>query len=141
MSCTLWSTSGATCAKGRSRAITVSGSSELTTAISCAKSNLGSVGAVLAEQVGDAMLGKRTRIDDAEIDRALSKPATKVLQVERHLREMLARCHERLQASIEELGLTPGRVERVVATALELARQPPLQPTVSRGEFRLPPLG
>jgi superfamily II DNA or RNA helicase len=105
------------------------------------RDDLGSVGAVLAEQVGDAMLGRRTRIDDADIDRARSKPATRVLQVERHLREMLARCHERLQASIDELGLTPRRVERVVATALELARQPALQPTVSRGEFRLPPLG
>jgi hypothetical protein len=46
-----------------------------------------------------------------------------------------------LQASIEELGLTPRRVERVVATALDLAHQPALQPTDMTGEFRLPPLG
>jgi hypothetical protein len=95
---------------------------------------------VLAEQVGDAMLGRRTRIDDAAIDRARSRPGTKVLQVERKLREGLARCHEQLQASIEELGLTPERVERVVATALDVANQPPLVPTDSDGEFRLPPL-
>jgi len=105
------------------------------------RDDLGSVGAVLADQVGDAMLGRRTRIDDAEIDQARSKPATRVLQVERRLRETLARCHERLQASIDEFGLTPRRVERVVATALDLAHQPPLQPTKARGEFRLPPLG
>jgi superfamily II DNA or RNA helicase len=104
------------------------------------RDDLGSVGAVIAEQVGDAMLGRRTRIDDDEIDRARSKPATKVLQVERRLRETLSRCHERLQSSIDEFGLTPARVERVVATALDLAHQPVLLPTDKTGEFRLPPL-
>src|SRR5947199_77728 len=33
------------------------------------RDDLGSVGAVLADQVGDAMLGRRTGLDDAEIDR------------------------------------------------------------------------
>lgn len=105
------------------------------------RDDLGSVGAVLADQVGDAMLGKRTRIDHDEIDRARSKPAAKVLQVERRLRETLERCQERLQTSIDEFGLTPERVERVVATALDLARQPALEPAARAGEFRLPPLG
>ena len=41
------------------------------------RDDLGSVGAVLADQVGDAMLGRRTRIDDDAIDRARSKPAAK----------------------------------------------------------------
>ena len=88
------------------------------------RDDLGSVGSVLADQVGDAMLGRRTTIDDDAIDRARSKPATKVLQVERKLREGLARCHERLQESMDELNLTPDRVERVVATALDVANQP-----------------
>lgn len=104
------------------------------------RDDLGSVGSVLADQVGDAMLGKRSNIDDDAIDRARSKPATKVLQVERKLREGLARCHERLQESIDELALTPERVERVVATALDVANQPTLAPTGIEGEFRLPPL-
>jgi superfamily II DNA or RNA helicase len=104
------------------------------------RDDLGSVGSVLADQVGDAMLGRRTRIDDDAIDRARSRAGTKVLQVERKLREGLARCHERLQESIEELGLTPNRVERVVGTALEVANQPALVPTTTPGEFRLPPL-
>lgn len=104
------------------------------------RDDLGSVGSVLADQVGDAMLGKRSSIDDDAIDRARSKPGTKVLQVERKLREGLARCHERLQESIDELGLTPERVERVVDTALEVANQPALTPTGVDGEFRLPPL-
>ena len=104
------------------------------------RDDLGSVGSVLADQVGDAMLGRRTRIDDDAIDRARSRPGTKVLQVERKLREGLARCNERLQASIEELGLTPERVQRVVATALQVAHQPPLVATEKPGQFRLPPL-
>lgn len=104
------------------------------------RDDLGSVGAILADQVGDAMLGHRTRIDDGEIDRARSKPATKALQVERKLREGLARCHDRLQDSIEELRLTPDRVERVVRTALEVANQPRLIPNGEPGEFRLPPM-
>lgn len=104
------------------------------------RDDLGSVGSVLADQIGDAMLGRRTRIDDDAVDRARSRPGTKVLQVERKLREGLARCHERLQESIEELGLTPERIERVVTTALEVANQPPLIPAGAPGEFRLPPL-
>ncbi len=105
------------------------------------RDDLGSVGSVLADQVGDAMLGKRAKIDDDAIDRARSRPATKVLQVERKLREGLARCHERLEESIDELNLTPARVERVVATALEVANQPGLIPAEDDGEFWLPPLG
>lgn len=104
------------------------------------RDDLGSVGAVLADQVGDAMLGRRTRIDDDAIDQARSKPGTKVLQVERKLREGLARCHERLQESLDELGLTPGRVGRVVTTALEFAHQPRLIETDEPGEYRLPAL-
>jgi superfamily II DNA or RNA helicase len=104
------------------------------------RDDLGSVGSVLADQVGDAMLGKRTTFDDDAIDRARSKPGTKVLQVERKLREGLARCHERLQESIDELNLTPDRVERVVTTALDVAHQPAIVATDVDGEFRLPPL-
>jgi superfamily II DNA or RNA helicase len=105
------------------------------------RDDLGSVGSVLADQVGDAMLGRRSSVDDDAIDRARAKPGTKVLQVERKLREGLARCHERLQESIDELGLTPERVQRVVDTALEVAHQPRLIETDVPGEFRLPALG
>ncbi|MEZ5231301.1 MAG: DISARM system SNF2-like helicase DrmD [Acidimicrobiales bacterium] len=104
------------------------------------RDDLGSVGAVLADQVGDAMLGRRSRLDDDAIDRARSRPGTKVLQVERRLRESLARCHDRLRESIDDLGLTPDRVERVVTTALEVAHQPRLIETDHPGELRLPAL-
>ena len=105
------------------------------------RDDLGSVGAVLADQVGDAMLGRRSTIDDDAIDQARSKPGTRVLQVERKLRESLARCHDRLEESINDLGLTPERVKRVVTTALDVAHQPRLIETDRDGEFRLPALG
>ena len=105
------------------------------------RDDLGSVGAVLADQVGDAMLGRRSTIDDDAIDQARSKPGTRVLQVERKLRESLARCHDRLEESINDLGLTPERVKRVVTTALDVAHQPSLIETDRDGEFRLPALG
>ena len=105
------------------------------------RDDLGSVGAVLADQIGDAMLGRRSAIDDAAVDEARSRPGTRVLGVERKLRESLAHCHDRLEESIKDLGLTPERVERVVTTALDLAHQPHLVETDCDGEFRLPALG
>ncbi len=104
------------------------------------RDDLGSVGAVLEDQVSEAMLGQRRRLDDRAVERARSKPGTGVLRVERRLREGLARCHDRLQASIAELGLTPERIERVVATALDAAHQPSLRPGPERGTFWLPEL-
>jgi ERCC4-related helicase len=104
------------------------------------RDDLGSVGAVLEDQVSEAMLGRRGLLDERAIERARSKPATGVLRVERKLREGLARCHERLQASIAELGLTPDRIERVVATALAAANQPGLAPGPEPGTFWLPDL-
>ncbi len=75
------------------------------------------------------------------IDRARSKPATKVLQVERKLREGLAPLPRAPSGDRwTKLNLTPDRVERVVATALDVANQPGILATGVDGEFRLPPL-
>ena len=101
------------------------------------REDLGSVGVVISDQISEAMLGRRHRLDDGALDRARSHVATGVLQVERKLRRELDRCHEKLEASIDELGLTPDRVERVVTTALEIANQPSLLPGSEFGTFRL----
>ncbi|MHB8663778.1 MAG: DISARM system SNF2-like helicase DrmD [Acidimicrobiales bacterium] len=90
------------------------------------RDDLGSVGPVLAEQVERKMLGlpadieRRPREDRSRAARALNR-------IERNLREEVDRLREQLDASVEELGLNPDAVERVVQTALELARQPSLQ--------------
>jgi superfamily II DNA or RNA helicase len=109
------------------------------------REDLGSVGPVIAEQVEEAMLGRRRSLDT---DAAQQKRAAqrRVLKIERDLRAEIARLRERLDESITELHIHPENVERVVQTALELARQPQLeQRTLERPgstvpAFELPPL-
>jgi hypothetical protein len=48
--------------------------------------------------------------------------------LERNLREEIKRLRQQLDESVEELGITPDAVARVVTVALELARQPGLKP-------------
>jgi superfamily II DNA or RNA helicase len=90
------------------------------------REDLGSVGPVIAEQVEEAMLGHRRSFDTdaAEQKRAAQR---RVLKIERDLRAEIARLRERLDESISELRIHPENVERVVQTALELARQPQLE--------------
>jgi superfamily II DNA or RNA helicase len=89
------------------------------------REDLGSVGPVIAEQVEEAMLGRRHSLDTdaAEQKRAAQR---RVLKIERNLRTEIARLRERLDESISDLHIHPANVERVVQTALELARQPAL---------------
>ncbi len=90
------------------------------------REDLGSVGPVIAEQVAEAMLGRRRTLDTeaAERKRELERAA---LRVERNLREEIARLRERLDESVQELRLTPENIERIVRIGLELARQPQLE--------------
>jgi hypothetical protein len=93
------------------------------------RDDLGSAGPVLAAQVEEAMLGKRSRIDEAQLTGEKTRKAQAALhRIERDLREEVHRLRAALDASIEELGLTPAAVQRVVEVGLQLARQAPLQP-------------
>lgn len=56
------------------------------------------------------------------------------------MRERLAALRDELAESRTTLHLQPDRVERVVATALALARQPSLQPGAEPGMYVVPPL-
>ena len=92
------------------------------------RDDLGSVGPVLAAggRAQDARpvapsVDRLPTDDRSEAARALNR-------IERNLRDEVARLREQLDASVDELGLTPDAVERVVQTALELARQPALRP-------------
>jgi superfamily II DNA or RNA helicase len=90
------------------------------------REDLGKVGPVIAEQVEDAMLGRRRRLDTRSAEEKAA-PLRSLLKFERKLREQIERLHEQLQESRRELSLTPENVQAVVETALELAGQPPLQ--------------
>ncbi len=93
------------------------------------RDDLGAAGPVLAEQVEAAMLG-RPADPNAAAGADKSKAARALNRLERDLRARIAELREQLDTSIEELHLSPANVERVVATGLELANQPPLRPAV-----------
>jgi superfamily II DNA or RNA helicase len=105
------------------------------------REDLGSVGPVIAEQVQDAMLGRRRTLDTARAEE--SAPSRRLLQAERNLREQVARLHDRIHESMRELRIEPERVRHVVEVGLHLARQQPLQ-LVELGRpgaaFAVPPL-
>jgi superfamily II DNA or RNA helicase len=87
--------------------------------------DLGRAGSVLAREVENAMLGRDADLEKATILR--SGNAT-VLRAERALRDRVREIREKLNASIEELGLSPEAIHRVVEVGLELGRQSPLKP-------------
>src|SRR5260221_6866836 len=89
------------------------------------REDLGKVGPVIAEQVEDAMLGRRRRLETRTAEEQAA-PLRSLLKFERRLKEQVDKLHDQLQESRVELHLTPEHVRAVVETALELAGQPPL---------------
>lgn len=106
--------------------------------VNAIRDDLGAAGPVLAQQVEEAMLGTRRDVDEAAVERAKTKASRTALKLERNLREEIRRLRAQLDASVEELGITPDAVARVVDVALELARQPRLTPLAGKpGCFRV----
>ena len=99
---------------------------------------LGKVGPVIADQVADAMLGRRRTLDTraAEAD---GEVVRRQLRFERDLERELKRLEASYDETRAEQRLTPAHIRAVVETALELARQPALVPA-GEGIFRLPTL-
>lgn len=91
------------------------------------RDDLGSAGEVLAEQVQEAMLGRRQVLDEGKLSNERSKKAkTQLARLERDLRERFRALHQKVQESQAELGITPESVERAVTIGLRLGRQAPL---------------
>jgi superfamily II DNA or RNA helicase len=103
------------------------------------REDLGKVGPVIAEQVEEAMLGRRRTLETSRAERD-SEPVRAMLKFERKLREQLQKLTDQLRETERELRLSPANIQNVVATGLALAGQPPLRPTGEPGEFHLPPL-
>ncbi|MFN2134344.1 MAG: DISARM system SNF2-like helicase DrmD [Candidatus Promineifilaceae bacterium] len=108
------------------------------------REDLGKVGPVIAEQVEQAMLGKRTRLDTSMAE-ADAGAVRRMLKFERDLRQQVETHVEQLRETQQTLRLSPQNIEHVVAVALNLAGQPPLRPAevegVPRGmAFHLPAL-
>ncbi len=114
------------------------------------REDLGKVGPVIAAQVEEAMLGKRTRLDTAYAE-SEAGAVRKQLKFERDLRKQIAEHYAQVQETRRALDLTPENVQAVVDTALALADQPALRPAEAPGiwpdggrpccpVFQLPPL-
>lgn len=110
------------------------------------REDLGKVGPVIAQQVEEAMLGRRRKLDTAQAERE-SEPVKRMLKFERDLRAQIARHMEQLQESRQAMNFSAENTRRIVATALELAGQRGLIPVTltpdpspkGRGESPLSP--
>jgi SNF2 family DNA or RNA helicase len=91
------------------------------------REDLGKVGPVIASQVEEAMLGRRTRLDTTRAEQE-AEPVRRMLKFERKLREQLEKLAAQLHETRHELKLTPEHIENAVRVGLELAGQAPLIP-------------
>jgi hypothetical protein len=96
------------------------------------REDLGKVGPVIASQVEEAMLGKRTHLDTARAEQE-AEPVRRMLKFERKLREQMEKLAAQLDETKRELNLTPEHIENMIRVALELAGQPPLVPVELKG--------
>jgi len=92
------------------------------------REDLGKVGPVIAEQVEEAMLGRRSRLDTRKAESDV-EPIRKLFKFERDLEKQIRQLVERLNDTKRELRLDPENVRQVVEVALELAGQPKLDET------------
>ncbi len=91
------------------------------------REDLGKVGPVIAAQVEEAMLGKRSALNTSRAEDEAA-PVRRMLRFERELRQQLERLARQLHDTRDELHLTPDHIENVVRVGLELAGQPALIP-------------
>ena len=91
------------------------------------REDLGKVGPVIASQVEEAMLGRRSRLDTTRAEQE-AEPVRRMLKFERKLRDQLEKLASQLHQTQHDLNLTPEHIENVVRVGLELADQPALIP-------------
>jgi len=106
------------------------------------REDLGKVGPVIAQQVEEAMLGRRTRLQTEDAERE-AQPIRKMLRFERDLQKQVQALMDQYRETRRELRLSPDNIQQVVTVALQLAGQPPLTSTKTEdGQscFQLPPL-
>ena len=96
------------------------------------REDLGKVGPVIAEQVEDAMLGRRSRLDTTKAEDE-AKPIRDILRTEREIAKRVQQLMDQLNETKRDLRLAPENVQSVVEVGLALAGQPPLLPTKVKG--------
>jgi hypothetical protein len=106
------------------------------------REDLGKVGPVIAEQVEEAMLGRRTTLNTAQAEKD-AEPVRRMLKFDRDLAKQIKALMEQYQETQKELRLSPENIHKVVEVALELAGQPHLIPATlpdERTVYQLPTL-
>ena len=104
------------------------------------RADLGSVGRVIADQVEEAMLGRRRQLDTRK-EEAQNAHVNRQLRFERDLHKQIQDHRAQLDESQRRLNLSPENIQAVTKIALSLARQPALRSHPSiEGAFFLPPL-
>jgi ERCC4-related helicase len=104
------------------------------------RADLGNVGPVIADQVEEAMLGRRRTLDTKRAEEnAPSKLLKQFARKQQKVEERIRQLYEQLQEGKQELGMLPENIQAVVEIALELAKQPPLQPRTLIDPHRVNP--
>jgi len=116
------------------------------------RDDLGKVGPVIAQQVEEAMLGRRHQLNTVRAEEEAA-PVRKMLTFERKIREQLEKLNQQLESTKRDLNISARNLQRVVEIGLALAGQPPLRATEVPGiwpdprgirgncpVFHLPPL-
>ena len=102
------------------------------------REDLGKVGSVIAEQVEEVMLGKRTILDTEQAEEQ-GIAVRRMFKFERQINDRIAKLKEHLDETRTDLRLEPQNIETVVKIGLELAEQQPLQPVPDKeGVYHLP---
>ena len=91
------------------------------------REDIGSVSPVIAQQVEEAMIGRRSKLDTVGAE-AKAARARKMIATEKRLQEKVARLHEKLMEAKKDFHLTPDHIARAVSVGLELAEKQPLVP-------------
>lgn len=105
--------------------------------VNAIREDLGSVGPVIAHQIEQAMLGRRTSLD-TQVAEAKAAKAKKYLTLEKELKKKIERLHERVLATKKDFHLTPERVASAVKTALSLAELPNIKEIGSSDLYEVP---
>lgn len=90
------------------------------------RQDLGKVGPVIAAQVEQALLGRRSRLETGQVEKAAAEIGRQ-LAIEKRHQEKVARLHQKLVESRDGFRLQPANIQMAVHVALEIAGLPPLQ--------------
>jgi len=81
--------------------------------IEAIREDLGKVGPVIAEQVEEAMLGHRTRLDTTRAEKD-AEPIRRLMKFERDLTKQIKQLMDQLNETKRELRLLPENIQKVV---------------------------